>query len=167
MYLLPCLWALGPVAQGWIQRMCPAEQTDVGPEQRPCPDGDLTGVDDNAVEVDKNALSHLYIKPIVNSKRSFDPGFMLKQCFIFGWVLTRGRQRGLIINDTVGYYRVSLIWLQENFNEMCSESTVYVMATHSFQSSTKRRRDTSPALLNRLQACLQRVRIAMSSGVKA
>lgn len=40
-------------------------------------------------------------------------------------------------------------------------------ATHSLQSSTSRRRGTSPALLYLLQACLQRDRSATRSGVKA
>lgn len=48
-------------------------------------------------------------------------------------------------------------------DELSTTST----ATHSLQSSTNRRRGTSPALLYLVQACLQRARAATSSGVKA
>lgn len=46
-------------------------------------------------------------------------------------------------------------------------SVLGYLPTHSLQSSIRRRRGTSPAALNRLQACLQRSRAAIRSGVKA
>lgn len=103
---LPILRPVGSIPQGRIQRMSPAVQTDIGPEHGPRSNGHQTGVDDDAVEVDEDALAQFHVEPVVNSHRGLNPRLILKESLVFVGVISWRRKRCLVIDDTA-----PLVWL--------------------------------------------------------
>lgn len=100
MNLLARLRTPSAIAQSRIQRMSTTVQTDIRAHQCSSSDGDQTGVDDHAVEVDKDACAYLHVEPVVDPNGAFDPWLVLQKSFIFGRALSRGRERSLVFSDT-------------------------------------------------------------------
>ena len=74
-------------------------QTDIRAHQCSSSDGEQTGVDDHAVEVDKEACAYLHVEPVVDPNGAFDPWLVLEKNFIFGWALAGRRERSSIFSD--------------------------------------------------------------------
>lgn len=75
------------------------EQADIGTEQGPCTYRDETGVEDAAVVIDEDSLSHTNVGAVVDANGSFYPRFILEQCFILDWVVQLWREWCLVTDD--------------------------------------------------------------------
>lgn len=82
MNLLTELGALDPIADGRIQWMGAAVETDVGAEEGARADGHQTCIDNYTVEVDKDSFANADIEAIINVNGTLDPWIALEQCFV-------------------------------------------------------------------------------------
>lgn len=73
--------------------------TDIGSKQRSGSNSDEAGVQNDTVEIYKNAHANFYVKPIVYADWGFDPRFIFEEglvsCRVGGW----GWERGVVVDD--------------------------------------------------------------------
>lgn len=118
--------------------------------------GDLAGVDECAVEINKNSASDTDVCTVVDVDGSFKPGI--------------GVQGGIFVffcgcrcwREWLAVICYSFIIISMRLLRIGRKAGVY-----SFQYSATSRRLSSPALLNRLTTRAHRFRAATSCGVKA
>lgn len=78
MNLLTELGAVGPIADGRIQRVRAAVETDVGAQEGADANSHQTCIDNDIVEVDEDSFANADIEAIVNVNGAMDPWVALK-----------------------------------------------------------------------------------------
>lgn len=63
--------------------MGPAVQVDIRAKQRPCANGNQTGVENDTVEVDKSPIANFEIGAVVGSEGTFNPRVILEEFIVF------------------------------------------------------------------------------------
>lgn len=141
-------------AQVRVKRVGATVEGDVGPDESARPDGDGAGVEDGAVEVDKDIAPNLDIRAVVDLDGPLDPGVLVQEGVLLGVRITGRGKRLFALRDS---RNLSVL-------DICRHS---LLTTHSFQYCAICRRVNSPAVLSRSTAWPHRRRAATSCGEKA
>ncbi|KAL2829071.1 hypothetical protein BJY01DRAFT_126874 [Aspergillus pseudoustus] len=94
---LPQLGPVRPIPQIRIQRMRPAEETHVRPDERARPDRHAARVEDRAVEVDEDAAAHAEVCAVVDCDGPLDPGVCGEDGVFFFFCCSCGWERVWVV----------------------------------------------------------------------
>lgn len=89
------------------------KQIDVGSKQCARAHSDGTTIDENTVEVDKDAFSQPHVEPVVHFDGCFNPGLVFELLFVCNGVIYLWGKRCFVVDDTVraGLYALDPCWM--------------------------------------------------------